>query len=468
MRGIVTPIFGLLAVTCIVFGILNQTIWKPSRDVTAVAHLDGTRYAVIDPGVLDLVDKSVRIRADAASVEPSDGATAAPSDDANGTAANDPAAEPSTCIAIGSPKDAAGWLSGEAYTRVTGLDSWSALSTVAEKAHGSASTSDQQVTFADSDMWASTSCGKTSAALRLDDAKATQVAVVDFGGDASDATISMHWVRQSVPDFALPWYFGGGLCVILAILSASVFAMDPETRRHRFAKVIKPRKEKEPVEETTTIAAAVAGTFASMKPRKRTKTANGKPRGRHGRHAGAAADETGETPQIIDPMSRNLVAEQARHADASGAQDGAEPRSTTSATSSDEATSIITPEELQAYFARLVSEETGSIPAVSADTTTEMTSDTETTTTETADDGAEQASVTVESVDAGEGTDDAADVEPAADPDVEPDVAADAGSETDADGAGDDGTDDAPTSDETDDMDTDADAAADAKDKEND
>lgn len=451
MRGIVTPIFGLLAVTCIVFGILNQTIWKPSQDVTAVAHLDGTRYAVIDPGVLDLVDKSVQIRVDAASVEPSADATATPSTDTKDAAANDAAAEPSTCIAIGSPKDASGWLSGESYTRVTGLDSWSTLSTVAEKANGSASTSDQQVAFADSDMWASTACGKTSAALQLNDAKATQVAVVDFGGKASDATIRMHWVRQSVPDFSLPWYFAGGLCVILAILSASVFAMDPETRRHRFAKVIKPRKEKERVEETTTIAAAVAGTFASMKPRKRPKTANGKPRGRHGRHAGAAADETSETPQIIDPTSRNLVAEQARHADASDTPHGAAPSA-----SSDETTSVITPDELQAYFARLVSEETGSIPAVSADTAPETTDDATTTTTietttttETVDDGAEQASVTVESADSGEETDDVADV--------------------DTDAA--DDTDDAapPANGEPDDKDTDdADADADAKDKEND
>lgn len=454
MRGIVTPIFGLLAVTCIVFGILNQTIWKPSRDVTAVAHLDGTRYAVIDPGVLDLVDKSVQIRVDAASVGPSADATATPSTDTKDAdtkdaAANDAAAEPSTCIAIGSPKDASGWLSGESYTRVTGLDSWSTLSTVAEKANGSASTSDQQVAFADSDMWASTACGKTSAALQLNDTKATQVAVVDFGGKVSDATISMHWVRQSVPDFSLPWYFAGGLCVILAILSASVFAMDPETRRHRFAKVIKPRKEKERVEETTTIAAAVAGTFAGMKPRKRPKTANGKPRGRHGRHAGAAADETGETPQIIDLTSRNLVAEQARHADASDASDVAAPH-VAAAASSDETTSVITPEELQAYFARLVSEETGSIPAVSADTAPETTDDATTTTkTETADDGAEQASVTVESADSGEETDDVADV--------------------DTDSA--DDTDDAatPANGEPDDKDTGAaDADADAKDKEND
>lgn len=454
MRGIVTPIFGLLAVTCIVFGILNQTIWKPSKDVTALAHVDGTRYAVIDPGVLDLVDKSVQIRVDAASVEPPAATTAddtAANNDANANDGNtDAANEPQTCIAIGSPKDASGWLAGESYIRVTGLDSWSALSTVAEKAHGNASTSRQQVAFADSDMWADTACGKTSAALRLPDAKATQVAIIDFGGNASDATISMHWVRQSVPDFALPWYFAGGLCVILAILSASVFAMDPATRRNRFAKVIKPRKEKEPVEETTTIAAAVAGTFASMKPRKRTKAANGKPRGRHGRHAGAAAAETDETPQIIDPTSRNLVAEQARRADA---EDGGEPRSTTSSAASDEATSVITPEELQAYFARLVREETGSIPVVSAETTetttesaenaepaaesaetaeTAETTEPTTETTESDDDGTGQVSMTVESAESAESDGDT-DAETTADTDNESDDNATADDETDAD-----------------------------------
>lgn len=362
MRGIVTPIFGLLAVTCIVFGVLNQTIWKPSREITAVAHVGDTQYVIVDPGVLDLVDTLVDMRAEAASVTPAaNGASTVDdtaTDDAN---VEDAAKEPQTCIAITSPKDASGWLAGEPYTRVTGLDTWSTLSTVKEKAQGTASASTQQVAFADSDMWVDTSCGDGSASLRLSDAKATQVAIIDFGGDASDATISMHWTRQNVPDFAMPWYFGGGLCAILAVLSASVFAMDPESRRNRFAKFVKPREKKEREEETTTITAAVAGTFASLKPRKRPKSADGKPRGRHGRHAGAAVPESEDGPQIVDPMSRNLVAEQARHADNGPAH------TSSSDASSDEATSVITPEELQAYFARLV-EETGPIPVVGTDT----------------------------------------------------------------------------------------------------
>ena len=33
MRGVVTPIFGLIAVACVVLGVLNATIWKPSREI---------------------------------------------------------------------------------------------------------------------------------------------------------------------------------------------------------------------------------------------------------------------------------------------------------------------------------------------------------------------------------------------------------------------------------------------------
>ena len=49
MRGIVTPIFGLLAIACIVLGVLNATIWKPSAQVTASASVTGSQYVVTDP-----------------------------------------------------------------------------------------------------------------------------------------------------------------------------------------------------------------------------------------------------------------------------------------------------------------------------------------------------------------------------------------------------------------------------------
>ena len=59
MRGIVTPIFGLLAIACVVFGVLNSTVWKPDNEITAAAPVNGsnssgTSYLM----VLTLVSKS--------------------------------------------------------------------------------------------------------------------------------------------------------------------------------------------------------------------------------------------------------------------------------------------------------------------------------------------------------------------------------------------------------------------------
>ena len=67
MRGVVTPILGLLAVACIGLGIMNATYWKPSSQIAASAAVKGTQYIVTDPGVLPLVDNQVTVSADAGS-----------------------------------------------------------------------------------------------------------------------------------------------------------------------------------------------------------------------------------------------------------------------------------------------------------------------------------------------------------------------------------------------------------------
>lgn len=92
MRGIVTPILGLLAVACIVLGVLNATMWKPSARITASSSVNGSRYVVTDPGVLSLIDKRVNITAKASD------------------------ASANVCIVIGSARDVAGWIAGTPYT----------------------------------------------------------------------------------------------------------------------------------------------------------------------------------------------------------------------------------------------------------------------------------------------------------------------------------------------------------------
>lgn len=360
MRGVVTPVFGLIAVACIVLGVLNATIWRPSTDITANAEVSGTRYIVTDPGVLGLVDDRVSLSVDGA-------------DDAV-----------SVCVAVGSAKDVTGWVSGNSYVRVTGMSDWTALSTSRAAAQGESLAGEGDVAFADSDMWASVQCGDGAVSVDVTDEDSSQVALVDLGADDADADVSMHWIRQSVPDFAMPFYFAGGICVVLAVLSATVFAMSPQRRRKRAAVAgaaggADGTAESAVAEGAGTVGAAAV---AAARPRRRR---------RHARHGGGqatpaveGAESASETPDeragtssplIIDPAARNLVADQAAQSGVPAADEPADifaaagvttpgdsPAGTDSADDVAEAsTSVISQDELAAYFARFAQESAESV-----------------------------------------------------------------------------------------------------------
>lgn len=331
MRGIVTPILGLLAVACIVLGVLNATMWKPSARITASSSVNGSRYVVTDPGVLSLIDKRVNITAKASD------------------------ASANVCIVIGSARDVAGWIAGTPYTRITGLSDWSALSTQKAAAQGTADQSDNQVAVQDSDMWTKTSCGNGTANLQIKgtatDDGTNAVALIDFG-DAKNATVSLDWTRQTLPDFAMPLYFAGGLFVILAILAASVFAMPPHKRRHRAAAAVAGVGSEQGDSEAVSTWVKNAETSASRNEKASTSK---RKRRRHASHrSGARTQEPDDQqPTIIDPAARNLVADQ--QANAVPSDGGA--TTDTAGNSDGEATSVISADELQAYFARLAQEQ---------------------------------------------------------------------------------------------------------------
>ena len=348
MRGVVTPIFGLLAVACIVFGILNQTIWQPNPQIAATAPVRNTQYLLVDQGVANLVDKNVRIEAASPSATANDG----------------------VCMALTSPKDAAGWLAGQPYERITGLSNWSTLSYAEQGAQGEANTSGADVAFKDSNMWKEVNCGAGKASLDLKDAAGTDVVLADFGQKVSDGSLEMHWTRHDIPNFSIPWYFAGGLCAVLAVLCASVFAMDMSARRKKVSEdAERARQERqEQRKDEPKIGEALAGSLAALKPRSKGKSkTKGGPR--HGRHAGKQEDEQPTTPTIVDPHARNLVAEQAQQANenasvevsvANGSDEASETATRTvsndgSATDGT-TTSVITEAELQDYFARLARE----------------------------------------------------------------------------------------------------------------
>ena len=287
MRGVVTPIFGLLAVAAVVLGYMNATMWKPSTEITASATMSGSRYVVTDPNVLTLLDQNATI---------------------------------------------------------TGLASWSELSTQkgSSTSQGAPTSADDAVSFKDSDMWTAVKCGTGSVSLKSKKTGASTVAIVDLGENVTNAKVQLHWVRSEVPDFAMPFYLSGGLLAVLAVLCASVFAMPPHKRRKRMVEGMASAV----IEEEAPASIAVSGKPDGASRRNRRRHATHRRSGRASSQS--SQSEATETPVIIDPSSRNLVADQQ-----TGAESGAEPGLSAG---DNESTSVITPDELQAYFSRLAQE----------------------------------------------------------------------------------------------------------------
>ncbi|MFC0125155.1 hypothetical protein [Bifidobacterium apri] len=295
MRGIVAPVFGLLAVACVVFGTLNATIWRPSSEIAASVNVSG-RYAMTDPGVLSMVAERSTLVVHAKS------------------------SKTRVCIALSTRKDAAGWLAGSTYTRITGMSDWQTLTTSSQKTAGSATAQDSSVEFESSDMWRSVKCGTGNVSLTSRATSSDVIALIDTGSNSSRTSVTIHWVREKLPDFATPFYFIAGLLALMTVLSASVFAM-PDVKRRKT-----PGKPKPKDPDEISFSEAFAGSWSIIK-RTFTPRKSNKPRKRHAPGAPAQSafdrqnnhgedvsspDGNGSVaaePVVVDPMSRNLVAD---------------------------------------------------------------------------------------------------------------------------------------------------------------
>lgn len=378
MRGIVAPILGLLAITAIILGALNATIWKPSAHVNAFANVSGSRYIVTDPGVLQLIDDRAQLQVTTSEAS-------------------------QVCVALGTAKDVSGWIAGHSYTRLTGLSDWTTISTESMQAQGTKISGDDAVSTEKSDMWSSVKCGASSASIRAQSGENTDVALIDLGANPGKATVTMVATRQKTPDFAAPLYFIGALLVVLTVLAASVFAMPSHKRRKRLV-TSKPTE----VGEEVAIAQAFTGSIRGLTSAMKIKPQAGS---RHKRHVNRPAKKTGNAfdvtqeaagqgaqtsptgPVIVDSAERNLVADM-QDGDASNASSSPssssssvtlptiDAQSTASArqasADTDEPTTVISSEELQAYFARLSKEMTDqSDTSADANKSTEQNESTE-------------------------------------------------------------------------------------------
>ena len=372
MRGIVAPIFGLLAVLSIVLGVLNATVWKPSSIVSAHTNVYGSRYIVTDPGVLNLVDYRVRISVAALNTR-----------------------KP-ICVAVGLAKDVRGWVQGHSVQRITGLDNWSNLSTAVMKvdnagadggndsaaaqtsANATDSKASKDVDFKDSDLWTNATCQMGLAKLfvnaadfeqagnaadlaikqesqdntqshashqKLPSALRAKIArralIIDLGKNSPEAFVELRWRRHNLPDFATPLYFVGALFILLCGLSASVFAMAPHRRRNkrlvasRTGLISVENVSKEEVKISEALAGTLAGIFGSTKHKKSKHKGSSGAHARHGVHA------------------RTRTAKSQAAADSSISVKSGLNSSPTAAL---DETTVISKDDLQSYFARFASE----------------------------------------------------------------------------------------------------------------
>lgn len=381
MRGVVAPIFGLLAALSIVIGVLNATVWKPSSIVSAHANVYGSRYIVTDPGVLNLVDYRVKISVAALN------------------------SRKPICVAVGLAKDVRGWTKGYSVQRITGLNNWNSLSTDVMQADDDAridttKTADSKVSkdaskdvdFKDSDLWTNATCQMGLAKLSINAADfeqagnvadlalkqesqersqeqnnaqsntqngaqsqtsrqklsselqskiARRVLIIDLGKNSPEAFVELRWRRHNLPDFATPMYFVGALFILLCGLSASVFAMAPHRRRNkrlvasRTGLISVENNSQEEVKFSEALAGTIAGIFGSHKGKKSKHKVGS---GAHARHGVHARTRTTKSKAAVDS---SISVKSGLNSSKTAALDE---------------TTVISKDDLQAYFARLASE----------------------------------------------------------------------------------------------------------------
>lgn len=216
MRGVITPLFGVIAVISLIFGILNSTLWKPQHDISASTTQVSTQYLATIPGVLQLVDDSVTVD----------------------VKAEDPSTE--LCMEVSNQNDVSSWLDGAVYTQVSGMESWSALQTQQAKT-GEADTAEgaDSLSFKDSDLWTQATCdtGEISVDSLTYNPQDALIVVSDpenpgmSDSAAKPYTLTLRWHRDSVPNYAMPFYAVALLFALLAVLAATVFSREHAGRR---------------------------------------------------------------------------------------------------------------------------------------------------------------------------------------------------------------------------------------------
>ncbi|WP_159795007.1 hypothetical protein [Puerhibacterium puerhi] len=214
LLGTVLIVLGLVAAG---LGVASATVWRQSDTVVATATPQGDGALVVtDPGVLELVDDSVTVRA----TVPGDG---------------------KVTLAVGRDVDVAGWVGDEPYTRVTGLSDWESLAVAAGEPSASPSPAEGQDAGAaaepakpsgddpaGNDMWVAQASGDGTVTLRWGDQPGRWSLLAAGVGDGAQApTVELTWPRT----VTTPWLWPGVIAGVVLVLAGLAVLLVRRRRR---------------------------------------------------------------------------------------------------------------------------------------------------------------------------------------------------------------------------------------------
>lgn len=192
-RRIISIALVALGLVAIALAVASATVWRAPETVTASLPADAQApLLVTDPGVLDLVNEDVVIRATAEAGTP-------------------------VVLAIGRTEDVTGWVGESSHVRVTGLSSWDSLATTDPEGEGEAPSP------AGSDMWLAEAAGDGEATLEwsADEGRHSLLAATD--GAQPAPRLELTWQRSVETPLLVPGLVTGVVLVaagaVLAFLT---------------------------------------------------------------------------------------------------------------------------------------------------------------------------------------------------------------------------------------------------------
>ena len=199
---LIAAVLGVLGLVAIALGIASATAWRADDTLTATAEAaDGTTLVTTAPGVLEMADPPVTVRATA--------------DDGS-----------KVVIAVGRETDVDGWVGADPHTVVTGLRDWHTLAVdeaegaaEEEPADPAAPAEDAAPDPDGSDLWIDQAAGEGEAELVWTPQEGRWTVLVAGVGEAAAApTVELSWPQTVTTPWLLPGVIGGVVLLLLALL----------------------------------------------------------------------------------------------------------------------------------------------------------------------------------------------------------------------------------------------------------